>query len=175
MLVISGSFPPGVPPSFCRDLLRRTTVRVVLDIRGPQLIAALACEPFLVKPNRDELADSLAASTIENDALPDSMRSLNERGARWVVVSQGGDDVWMTSRTETFRISPLVCDAVNPIGCGDCLTAGIAAGLTNGFSAKDAVRWGIAAAAENLQQILPARLNPDSVTESFRQIQMKGN
>ncbi|RPI12180.1 MAG: NADPH-dependent assimilatory sulfite reductase hemoprotein subunit, partial [Acidobacteriales bacterium] len=38
---------------------------------------------------------------------------------------------------------------VNPIGCGDCLAAGTAWGLARGDSLVDAVRLGIAAAADN--------------------------
>ncbi len=48
---------------------------------------------------------------------------------------------------------------VNPIGCGDCLTAGIARSLCNGETVIEAVRFGVACAADNASQLLPARLD----------------
>ncbi|HEV3138440.1 MAG TPA: PfkB family carbohydrate kinase, partial [Pirellulales bacterium] len=59
---------------------------------------------------------------------------------------------------------------VNPIGSGDCLAAGIGWGLARGMEPLAAIRLGIAAAAENVQQLLPARLDPEKVlarTESI--------
>jgi fructose-1-phosphate kinase PfkB-like protein len=52
---------------------------------------------------------------------------------------------------------------VNAIGSGDCLAAGIAWGLQRGLDVPGAVRLGVAAAAENARQLLPARLDVDRV------------
>jgi sugar/nucleoside kinase (ribokinase family) len=52
---------------------------------------------------------------------------------------------------------------VNPIGCGDCLAAGIAWGLYQGREPLASIALGMAAAAENLPALLPARINPARV------------
>ncbi len=97
---------------------------------------------------------------IETDAqLVSAMRSLNEKGARWVVVTDGGKAVWATSQTEAYRATPPVVEVVKPIGCGDCFTAGLALGLSENDEMRQALAWGMAAAAENLQQLLPARVD----------------
>ena len=57
---------------------------------------------------------------------------------------------------------------VNPIGCGDCLAAGFVWGMARGDSLLDAVRLGIAAASENVTQLLPARLSPPNVEKWLR-------
>ena len=90
------------------------------------------------------------------------MRSLNDRGARWVVVTQGARPVWVSSESETYRLDPFTVDqqeVVNPIGCGDCMAAAVAWAIRDGRGIVDAVRFGIAAAAENLRELLPGRLN----------------
>ena len=51
--VLTGSLPAGTPPTFYRSLLERTACPVVLDVRGPELLAALECKPRVVKPNRE--------------------------------------------------------------------------------------------------------------------------
>lgn len=165
LIVISGSFPAGVPDDLCRELLTGTPARSVLDIRGPQLLNALETGPLLVKPNREELAATFGKSSIGDAELPEAMRSLNERGAEWVVVTQGAGDVWMTSATETHRLPTPTTNVINPIGCGDCFTAGVAYGFQQQLPPEDAVRFGIAAATCNLVTLLPARLDVESVAE----------
>jgi fructose-1-phosphate kinase PfkB-like protein len=100
------------------------------------------------------------------------MRELNARGAEWVVVTGGSAPVWMTSREQTLQLRPLPAKSVNPIACGDCLAAGMAWGVLQGWTMVDSVRFGMGAAADNLQQLLPSRLSPRRVAEFARQVEV---
>ena len=93
------------------------------------------------------------------------MRTMNDRGAEWVVITQGRGDVWATSQDNVFRLSPLEATVVNPIGCGDCMAAGIAWGVSEGREPVDAIRIGMAAAANNVSELLPARLDRQRVLD----------
>ena len=95
----------------------------------------------------------------------DSMREINTRGAEWILVTHGAQAVWLSSSTELWRFTPPKIDVVNAIGCGDCLTAGLAAALDGGEDLPTSVRFGIAAAGENAGQLLPSRLNLQRVRE----------
>jgi fructose-1-phosphate kinase PfkB-like protein len=92
------------------------------------------------------------------------MRWLNARGARWVLVTQGSQPVWLSSAAKAYRFTPPPVEAVvNPIACGDCLAAGIAWATRERMDIVDAVKLGIAAAGENLRDLLPARLDRERV------------
>jgi sugar/nucleoside kinase (ribokinase family) len=92
------------------------------------------------------------------------MCELIERGAQAVVVTQGKDAVWVMEGATAWELTPpAVAPIVNPIGCGDCLAAGVAIGLDRGDSLLNAVRFGMAAAADNVTQLLPARLSAERV------------
>ena len=101
------------------------------------------------------------------------MQEINQRGATWVVISQGKDALWATSEQQVYRFTPAKAKVVNPIGCGDSLAAGIACGIHEGRSVPDAIRWGMASAADNLTQLLPARLSKTRVQTFFEQIEME--
>jgi 1-phosphofructokinase family hexose kinase len=164
VVVLTGSLPAGTPSTFYLDLLKTTRALAVVDARGPELLAALECEPLIVKPNREELSRTVGRSLDDDRALLDAMRELNQAGAEWVVVTQGKDAVWATSADEAYRLTPLPVDrVVNPIGCGDCLAAGIAWGLSLGKEPLESVSLGMAAAAQNLSQLLPSRIDPETV------------
>lgn len=163
VIVLTGSLPAGAPATFYRDLMRSCTARVIVDCQGAPLQAALEAKPYVVKPNREELGRTLDRG-IETEAdLLAAMRDMNARGAEWVVVSQGGRRVWISSASSRLAIDPPRVELVNPIGSGDCLAAGIAMGLASGQAMPEAVALGVAAAAENVRRLLPARIDPVAV------------
>jgi sugar/nucleoside kinase (ribokinase family) len=93
-----------------------------------------------------------------------AMRGLIERGAGSVVVTQGKGPVWIMEGASAWELTPpSVAPVVNPIGSGDCLAAGLALGLARGDSLLDAARLGIAAAAANVMDLLPARFSMQCV------------
>ena len=159
MVVLTGSLPRGTPTTIYRDLLERTRCPAVLDVRGSELLAALPCRPRVVKPNREELAMTVNRPLSDKASVLSAMRELTERGAQSVIVTQGKTAVWVMQGADVWELTPPeVTSVVNPIGCGDCLAAGVAWGLARGDALIDAVRLGMAAASENVTQLLPARL-----------------
>jgi 1-phosphofructokinase family hexose kinase len=173
VVVLTGSLPAGAPETFYRDLLGRVSCRTMLDVRGPELLAALPWRPFLVKPNREELAQTVGRPLSGDSELLAAMREINDQGAAWVVVSDGRKILRAYGEGRAYRLQPLALETVNPIGCGDCLAAGIAWGLSLGRAPLDALRLGIAAAAENAGELLPARLDPQRVQEMAEQVRIE--
>lgn len=174
--VLTGSLPEGTPRRFYRDLLERTppNARAVIDARGEELLLALEREPFLVKPNREELGRTFGGAIGTDGELRDAVGELHRRGARWAVISQGKDDLWISSRKgEFYRIRTPRVPAVNPIGCGDCLAAGIAWGLGEGREVLESVRLGVAAAVQNVQDLLPSRLDLPEVEKVAARLEVE--
>ena len=158
-LILTGSLPTGTPSDFYSTLLSRSRVPAILDIRGAELSAALPHRPLVVKPNREELAQTVGRELATDEEVWQAMSDLNARGAEWVIVTNGPREVFALNKGERHWFMPPPIKVVNPIGCGDCLTAGLAAALQRGSTMSDAIQAGITAAAQNAQQLLPARLN----------------
>jgi tagatose 6-phosphate kinase len=173
LAVLTGSLPRGAPPTLFRDMLRETPCRAILDIRGRELIEALECRPFLVKPNHQELSETLGRAIRDESNLAAAMHELNERGAQWVVVTQGAQPLWISSEGRRYRISPPEVKVVNPIGSGDCLAAGIAWALSSSCEPLEAIRRGVAAAVENAGQLLPGRVDPELVGQRADQLRIE--
>jgi 1-phosphofructokinase family hexose kinase len=168
--VLSGSLPAGTPATFYRDLLQAVPLPCVLDARGPELLETLELRPLVVKPNREELARTVGRPLAEEADLLSAMRELVERGAQWVIITDGQRDVWAASATEVYRFAPVRVPTVNPIGCGDCLAAGLAVAIAEGRKIPSAVPFAMAAAANNAAQLLPARLDRERVQHLEREI-----
>ncbi|MFI7680727.1 1-phosphofructokinase [Actinophytocola sp. NPDC049390] len=148
-VVASGSLPPGVPDTFYRDLGARLTergVRFVVDTSGPALTEALAAAPALVKPNREELAESVG---FEIATLGDAVRAaqvLRDKGARTVLASLGADGaVLVDEQGVRYGESP-VDRGRSAVGAGDAMLAGyLAGGVTGRDALVEALSWGAAA------------------------------
>lgn len=172
--VVTGSLPAGTPPSFYRTLIERTPCPVVLDFRGEGLLDVLDLNPLVIKPNREELVHTLNRPLSDDGQLLDAMRLLNHRGAGWVVITQGTGPVWVTSAKKMYRLSSLpVAEVVNPIGSGDTMSAGIAWAIRAGRNVVDAVRLGIAAAAQNVARLDTGRLDPVCAEQQANRVRVE--
>lgn len=158
-LILTGSLPTGAPRDFYATLLSHVQAPAILDVRGEELLAALTHRPLVVKPNREELGHTLRRELASDEDVWQAMSEINAGGAEWVVVTNGADDVFATHGEVRLRFQPPRVNVVNPIGCGDCFTAGLAWALQCGDAMPTAICIGIAAAAQNAEQLLPARLD----------------
>ncbi len=170
-LVLTGSLPTGVPPTFYSDLLSLADCSAILDIRGKELETALPRRPLLIKPNREELSATVGRPLPTDLDVVGAIDELSGRGASWIVVTDGGRSGWIhgQGRTHPFQ-PPRLAEIINPIGCGDALTAGIAAAMHKRQSPLEALRLGLAVAAESATNLLPSRFDPKNITVRLNSI-----
>ena len=168
--VFTGSLPKGTPADLFAQIMPHSAGRLILDLRGESLRHCLAHRPFLVKPNRDELESTVGKPMQDDRDLLTAMNQLNDAGAEWVLITNGPEEVWLTSLKSRYRFTPPRVEVINPIGSGDCLAAALAVGLSREQDVVEAVRFGVAAATHNCQQLLPGRLDIGRCRELFNQV-----
>lgn len=173
LVVVSGSLPARTPSTYYRKLLQDLDRPMILDFRGEELLQTLPLRPFLVKPNRFELGQTLGRDLSQLPDLREGLRQLTALGAIWGVISDGPNSTWICHGEQVWRVEPPGITAVNPIGSGDCLAAGIAAATYRGAEPVEAVRFGIAAAVENATQLLACQIDPPSVERWVDQITLQ--
>ena len=170
LVLLTGSLPAGTPSGFYDRLLAQVTAPAILDIRGSELLSTLARRPLVVKPNREELGQTVGRALEHDTDLVAAMQHLRFLGAEWVVVSSGKDPLWAAGPAGVWKFWPPSATVVNPIASGDCLAAGIAAALAEGHAMREAICWGLAAAAQNVAQLLPARLDREQLAAAAAMI-----
>lgn len=149
VLVLAGSIPGDLPREIYRQILQRTEgrkLRVVVDAEGEVLDAVIPLEPFLIKPNREELEGLLGRPLRSEEEIAGGARSLQKQGARNVLVSLGKDGALLAGEDSTlYRMHSPAGKAVNSVGAGDSMVAGFLAGYEkSGGNLRDALRYGIA-------------------------------
>jgi len=163
MLVISGTLPPYAGDDFYVGFVRAAAqagVPVVIDSQKAALIHVLFERPLLAKLTVRELAATLQEPMNSERRVLRGMRDLLGMGAQSVVVTQGAKPAYLVTAKQAWRFTPPeVAKHVNPIGSGDCTTAGIAHALLSGKSLPDAVCDGLACGSANVESLTPADLD----------------
>jgi 1-phosphofructokinase len=125
-------------------------VKVVADLSGEPLTAALEGGLSVLKVSHEDLIADGRAKSDDPDALRAAMKELVGAGAERVVVSRAGEPAFALADDDMLEVEAPALSRVDHRGAGDSMTAGIAAGLARGTSFPDALRLGAAAGALNI-------------------------
>jgi tagatose 6-phosphate kinase len=177
LVVMSGSLPPGVPADFYGQLVgeayRVTQVRSIVDATGPALAQALKAQPYLVKPNLDELEEWVGAALPDDEAVLAAAHKLMEAGPLVVGVSLGARGLLLVSPEGAWRATPPAVDVVNTVGSGDSLVAGFAAGLMRGLPAKEVLQLAVACGTASALTTAVAVVRPDDLERIQPQVRVE--
>jgi tagatose 6-phosphate kinase len=171
MVTISGKLPAGAPVGGYAEicaLIRSRGGRVILDAQGEPLMAALEHAPAIVKINDAELRE---ASGL--DDLMAGTASLMDRGASSVLITRGSRSAVYVDAAHRLEVFPPTIDAVNPIGSGDAVTAGLAIALNEGRDIPEALVLGTACGAANALNLLSGYLKPQDVSGLKEQVVLR--
>lgn len=173
-LCLAGSVPPGVPEDFYARLAagaRRAGVATLVDAKGALLRRALAERPFLVKPNLGEAAETLGLG--DGLGAEGAVTALLEAGARWALVSEGEAGSLLGGDSGgRWRVEPPRVEAVNPIGSGDAMAAGLLVAIARGEPVPDAAVYGTACAAANVLTATSGELRPGDVAALLPEVRL---
>lgn len=148
-VVLSGSFPPGVPPTFVHDIAQVTVERgsqLLVDSSGDALRAAVHETIAVLKPSQEELAAIVGDDPDDPDCdVSAAAHRVVGDGVGAVVVSLGKGGCYVLSATgeEAYLDAPQVTVA-STVAAGDSMVAGLVAGLSRGLRIVESARLGVA-------------------------------
>jgi 1-phosphofructokinase family hexose kinase len=148
--IMSGSLPPGLASDFYASaisLVKEGAGRVMLDTSGVALLAGCQAGPDLVKPNAEEAAEMTGMSAGSPQEMIAVARRILLLGPRRVVISMGSQGAVAVEGERSWYACPLQVRAMNPVGAGDALVAGLAAGWVRDWHLPEMLRLGMACGA----------------------------
>ena len=136
ILVLGGSAMQSLPSDIYAQIiehLKDRNIRVVVDAEKGLLRQALPYKPFLIKPNKRELAgvcDVDVAEIKTTDDVVKYAKQLQELGARNVLVSLGEDGALLLLEDGTvYNKKAPKGELVDGVGAGNSMVAGFLAGF----------------------------------------------
>lgn len=169
-VVISGSLPQNYSTQEFADLivwLKDQGQKVAVDSSGDALRAAIAVNPWLIKPNTDELTESyhLPAETF---AEQKQIFEQNNIQIENIVVSMGEHGVNWLNQNQALHASAPKVKVKSTVGAGDSMVAGMVHGLISQFSAEETLKTATAIGSNAVTQI-GFQLPDPSIIEDLKQ------
>lgn len=152
IIIFSGSVPKGVPANIYAELITIAKAEgtvTFLDASGDALLHGVKANPFFIKPNEEEVRKLIGRKPERESDLYDGMLELLRQGIECVIVSLGSGGCVAGYRNRLYRVKAPSIKAVNTVGCGDSLVAGMAVAISGGQSVEDGLRLAIAAGTAN--------------------------
>ena len=145
--VISGGLPRGVEVGYYRDLCRAVSPKSlrIADTEGAKLFAALEAGVDLVKPNREELEQSLGRELKSREDVLAACRELIDRGTKTVLLSLGKDGAIITNGSRNYYCKSINVAVNSTVGAGDGMVAAAAVKMQQGAGLAEVLRAGVAA------------------------------
>jgi len=155
LVILSGPHGDGIlPADFYRRLaadLRTGGVRVVVDLAGERLDAALAGGVTVAKVSDQELLDDGRIATKSDiDQIVVAMRALHDAGAEVVVVTRAEESALLLQDGAVHEVVAPKMEVVDSAGAGDSFVGAFCSVLARGGSVADAALLGAAAGAQNV-------------------------
>lgn len=148
-LFVSGSLPRGIDDQIHIEIAKiahQQGVKLVLDISSPVLLDCLAYEPYLIKPNDEEIANWFHLSDhTDQSELQTAAEQLLERGAQRVLLSCGSRGALYCDRKQELAVNAPSGKIVNTACAGDTMLAAFAGRLMLGDSEEEALVFATAA------------------------------
>ncbi|MFO0908463.1 MAG: PfkB family carbohydrate kinase [Isosphaeraceae bacterium] len=165
-LTLSGSSPSPATHGLYSELIalgRSRRVPVFLDTYGPALEAIWGFWPQAMQLNRREAGLHLGKPNPTEDDLMGLLERWARHGVQCGVVTDGANPALARVKGTIYRVVPPEISAVNPIGSGDCLLAGLVDGWISGLAPEPLVRRAFGSAVANALVWDAGGIDPDEV------------
>ena len=149
IVILSGSIPKNMDKDIyekiCKEL-KGKGITFIVDSTQELLMNVLKYNPFLIKPNQEELEETLNCKISTKEDIVNAAKELKKMGAQNVLVSLGNDGaLLLTKEDETYYSKAPKGQVVNTVGSGDSMVAGFLAGYYQTQDYEYALKVGVAA------------------------------
>jgi len=175
-LMICGSMPPGVPPSFYGRLVaaaRKKKVKTLLHADGEALRLGIEERPTVVTPNQQEADRLLGRTLLTRTHYLEAAERIRTMWPESVVLSLGSRGAVGAFREGVFEALPPRVDAVCPIGAGDALSAAYTWAMERKNNGVEALRWGVAAGTASARLPGMKFASLEQTQELYKQVELR--
>ena len=146
LICMSGSWPVNSPGNAYSQLIeagKHRNIRTILDCTGTQLKEALKKGFFGLHLNQQE-----AKKLCGSEDIQDLLKSLDGR-VELVALTKGKEGLVLACQDRILTAKVKIDKVISTVGSGDCLTAGIAYGISRDLSLEEIAAYGVACGAAN--------------------------
>ena len=167
--VLSGGLPRGVDESYYGRLaaaIDKKSLRIV-DAVGQRMFSALNEGVDLVKPNLDELENTLGRNIGSKEDMLEACYELLDRGAKRVLLSLGKQGAVITDGSQSYYCKSLNVAVNSTVGAGDGMVAAAAMKLEQDAPLQEILRAGVAAGTATVMTVGQVSFTKEKYNEVY--------
>ena len=149
VVILSGSVPKNISKEIYRKICKKLSekkITFVVDSTQELLMNVLEYKPFLIKPNKEELEETLKCKIKSQEDIVKAAKELKKLGAQNILVSLGKEGALLLTKDDKVLYSKAPeGKIVNTVGSGDSMVAGFLVGYYKTKDYEYALKTGIAA------------------------------
>ena len=172
--VISGGLPRNVGPDYYGKLVRAVDSRSlkIVDATGQRMFSALNEGVDLVKPNIEELENTLGRRIASKEDMLDGCYDLLDRGAKCVLLSLGRQGAIITDGTNSFHCKSINVAVNSTVGAGEGLVAAAALKMEEGAPLEEILRAGVAAGTATVMNVNQVSFTKETYQDVLSMLQV---
>lgn len=153
--VLSGGLPRNVGPEYYGQLVKSVDPRSlkIVDAVGQRMFSALNEGVDLVKPNMEELENTLGRRISSKEDMLEGCYDLLDRGAKCVMLSLGKQGAIITDGTDSYHCKSINVAVNSTVGAGEGMVAAAALQMEQGAPLEEILRAGVAAGTATVMTV----------------------
>ncbi|MCQ2399868.1 MAG: 1-phosphofructokinase family hexose kinase [Clostridia bacterium] len=175
IVVISGSLPQGVAPSFYYEAIKNIPdgVKIIVDSGKENMEEALRRNIYLVKPNKDELEEIVGVKLNTKAEILSACKLLIGRGAENVLVSLGEDGAILTNGKDSYYCRSESVAVNSTVGAGDSMVAAVCMATEKNETMEEILRCAVAAGTAAIMTSGTNLFYKDRYDEIYKRLSVK--
>lgn len=147
ILCLCGSLPKSAGLNFYAEIMEKLSkkgVSFVVDVSGEALLNTLPFSPLLIKPNKEELENTLKVKLNGLYEIAECAKKLNTLGAKNVLVSLGKDGAMLVNENGIYSAKAPKGRVFGCVGAGDSAVAGFIHAKLDGKCDEECLKYSVA-------------------------------
>jgi 1-phosphofructokinase family hexose kinase len=176
MCLLCGSIPRGMDTDAYKKLIKICKEKgaiVLLDTHGDALKMGVRAKPHMVKPNLEELEGFFNEKIQGVHHIALKGKRLEDMGVDYVFISLGSDGMIAIHENDCLLCSAPSVRALDTVGSGDAVVAGLTVGHKRQFSFSEMCRMAMACGASNAMHFGPGTITRDEVWQLMEEVRIK--
>ena len=147
VITVTGRLTSGISAAAAKSFLRQlkeSGARIVLDSKSFSLADILELQPWLIKPNQEEISEYLNCPVDTVEQAMEKAKIFAENGITNVMVSLGAQGAMLICDGKAYIATPPGITPVSTVGAGDSMIAGFLAAAYHGMLPRDCLKTAVA-------------------------------
>ncbi|MGM0500195.1 MAG: 1-phosphofructokinase family hexose kinase [Bacillota bacterium] len=176
-LVISGSIPEGVNNDIYAEMAsaaKKRDAKVIVDVSGAPLKAAIEEGVFLIKPNLGEFQNLIGEELKDEDQIiKEAQKLVDNKSCQAIVISIGAGGALLVTDQKAEFMRPPTVPIKSKVGAGDSMVAGMVLSLAQGENFKNSFYYGLAAGSAAVMTPGTELCTKEDTDRLYRQMTVK--